>query len=524
MKCRRSFEAQVAIGLIALLLSGPAPAEPGPDAGVLYKDHCSSCHGEERLGGQGPALLPASLGRVRAAEILKVISDGRPATQMPAFSGLLAPADVAALAQFLLKEPDVRADWTEADILASRIVGPATPVAPMVQVVDPLNLFVVVEAGDHHISILDGDRMEPIARFPSRFALHGGPKFTPDGRYVFFGSRDGWITKFDLATFRIIAEVRAGINMRNIALSSDGKWIAAANYLPATIAILSAETLAPKKLFRVADAKGKSSRVSAIYQAPNRNSFIAALKDVPEIWEIATDPDAPPVYSGLVRSYEQGMVEALASSQGLFALRRITVEQPVDDFFFDRGYRHLLGAARDGDTGMVVNLNVGRTIASIPLPGMPHLGAGISFEWQGRRVIAAPHLNQPKLSVIDAGDWSVIKTIETSGPGFFLRSHETSPYIWADAMLGGKRDAIQIIDKRTLEVTKSVVPEPGKMAAHTEFDRTGRFALVSVWDNDGSLVVYDAVTLEPVKRIPMRKPVGKYNVYNKITFSEGTSH
>ena len=40
---------------------------------------------------------------------------------------------------------------------------------------------------------------------------------------------------------------------------------------------------------------------------------------------------------------------------------------------------------------------------------------------------------------------------------------------------------------------------------------------MSVWENDGALVVYDAATLEEVKRLPMRKPVGKYNVYNKIT-------
>ena len=40
----------------------------------------------------------------------------------------------------------------------------------------------------------------------------------------------------------------------------------------------------------------------------------------------------------------------------------------------------------------------------------------------------------------------------------------------------------------------------------------------------GAIVVYDAVTLKEVKRLPMRKPVGKYNVYNKITRSEGTSH
>jgi hypothetical protein len=27
-----------------------------------------------------------------------------------------------------------------------------------------------------------------------------------------------------------------------------------------------------------------------------------------------------------------------------------------------------------------------------------------------------------------------------------------------------------------------------------------------------------------VKRIPMKKPVGKYNLWNKINRSEGTSH
>ena len=67
-------------------------------------------------------------------------------------------------------------------------------------------------------------------------------------------------------------------------------------------------------------------------------------------------------------------------------------------------------------------------------------------------------------------------------------------------------------------------PAPGKTSAHVEFTRDGKYALVSIWDMDGALVVYDGDTLEEVKRIPMRKPVGKYNVYNKITRSEGTSH
>ncbi|HOT83268.1 MAG TPA: cytochrome D1 domain-containing protein [Candidatus Defluviicoccus seviourii] len=37
-------------------------------------------------------------------------------------------------------------------------------------------------------------------------------------------------------------------------------------------------------------------------------------------------------------------------------------------------------------------------------------------------------------------------------------------------------------------------------------------------------MVYDARTLKEIKRLPMVKPSGKYNVWNKITFEEGTSH
>jgi len=38
------------------------------------------------------------------------------------------------------------------------------------------------------------------------------------------------------------------------------------------------------------------------------------------------------------------------------------------------------------------------------------------------------------------------------------------------------------------------------------------------------VIVYDATTLEEVKRLPMNKPSGKYNVYNKTRYSSGTSH
>jgi hypothetical protein len=91
-------------------------------------------------------------------------------------------------------------------------------------------------------------------------------------------------------------------------------------------------------------------------------------------------------------------------------------------------------------------------------------------------------------------------------------------------MMGKRRDTIEIIDKRTLKVVRRLRPAPGKTAAHVEFTRDGKYALVSIWDWDGAVVVYDAATFEEIKRLPMKKPSGKYNVYNKITRSAGTSH
>ena len=51
--------------------------------------------------------------------------------------------------------------------------------------------------------------------------------------------------------------------------------------------------------------------------------------------------------------------------------------------------------------------------------------------------------------------------------------------------------------------------------------------LASLWErkaDGGALIVFDAATFKEVKRIPMDKPVGKYNLFNKINRSEGTSH
>ena len=498
----------------------PAVAEDAPS---LYRQHCATCHGVDRLGAVGPALLPENLGRLKKTDAVNVIRDGRVATQMPGFKGKLSEDDVAALAKHVYTPLPKVPEWGVEAIRASHHVFPHAgrlSDKPVFKA-DPLNLFVVVELGDHHVTILDGDKFESLGRFPTRFALHGGPKYSPDGRFVYFASRDGWISKFDIYNLRYVAEIRAGINTRNLAVSGDGKYVMVGNTLPHTLVVLDAANLAPLKVIAVKGDAGKSSRVSAVYDAAPRKSFIAALKDIPEVWEITYDPNAEPVYQGLVHDFRMG--EGLAE-KGPFPVRRIRLDDYLDDFFFDQPYEHLIGAAREGKNGQVVNLYIRRKIADVELPGLPHLGLRYYLGIPGKPVLATPNLKEAAVSIIDMKEWKTIKRIETLGPGFFLRSHENTPYAWTDAMMSQSKDTIQIIDKRTLEIVKTLTPAPGKTAAHVEFTRDGKYALVSVWEMDGALVIYDARTFAEVKRLPMKKPSGKYNVYNKITRSEGTSH
>lgn len=511
--------------ILAALLSGQAVAAdvPPPDAASLYRTHCASCHGNDRLGGIGPALLPESLERLRQQQAVETIRDGRTATQMPSFGNALSADEIRALAASLYVPVTPTPAWGEQDIRRSRVeLAPPAPASDKpVFSGDPLNLFVVVESGDHHVSILDGDRLKLLTRFASHYALHGGPKFSPDGRFVYFASRDGWLSKYDLWRLTMVAEVRAGLNTRNAAVSSDGRFVMVANGLPRNLVVFDSD-LNLVKTIEATSLDGKTaSRVSAVYDAPPRKSFVVAMKDMPELWEISYDEAAPPIHDGLVHDYKMG--EAIAKP-GFLNPRRTPLEAVLDDFFFDQSYRQVMGASREG-RGQVVNLDIRRKIADLALPGMPHLGSGITFTWHGEPVMASTNLKEGLVTVISMKDWRVIKQIPTRGPGFFLRSHSLSPYAFVDSMMSrDNKNVLQVIDKRSLEVVKEIRAPAGQTLAHVEFTRDGAYALASLWEQDGAVIVIDMKTLEEVKRLPMKKPVGKYNVWNKIQKDEGTSH
>ena len=62
----------------------------------------------------------------------------------------------------------------------------------------------MVELGDHSATSLNADTFKPITPFKTRFSLHGGPKYSPDGRFVYFAWRDGWISKYDIYNMKLL--------------------------------------------------------------------------------------------------------------------------------------------------------------------------------------------------------------------------------------------------------------------------------------------------------------------------------
>jgi hypothetical protein len=116
-----------------------------------------------------------------------------------------------------------------------------------------------------------------------------------------------------------------------------------------------------------------------VYDAAPRQSFVAALKDVPEVWEISYNPkadDIPDRHDPRLQVQGRQLHSRLPQSASHF------LSEPLDDFLLHPGLLDRDGRrAREAGKGQVVHLDVRKKIADLKLPGMPHLGSGITWKY-----------------------------------------------------------------------------------------------------------------------------------------------
>jgi len=141
------------------------------------------------------------------------------------------------------------------------------------------------------------------------------------------------------------------------ATSSDGAWRLDAHDAPAGLTLLDARGTVVRRYAATTLDGRAASRVGLIRDNPKRRSFVLSLPDIAELWEISYDPQAEPIYDGLVHDWRLG--EGLATP-GQFGVRRTRLErgQAVERFDIDATGARII----DRERGTVIHLDVRRVI------------------------------------------------------------------------------------------------------------------------------------------------------------------
>lgn len=484
---------------------GELPMVKGKQVQAYYQDSCSGCHAPDRRGATGPALLPERL--TQPDEYYHgVIKNGKPGTIMPPWGGQLSDEEIDALIAFIRSEASAEAkEWDEEDIWASlTVITPEDqlPKEPQFDV-NLDNLMLVTEREAQSIAVIDGDTHTLIGKIPASYRAHGYAFHPTNPRWAYNMGRDGWVFKIDLYSLKPVRKIRIGLDARSVAISDDGKWLIAGNYMPATLVILNAETLELVKYLptRTTDNEGKEveSRVATILDTSPElvgPYFLVALKEAGQVWRIDwSQPDFP-----------------------LKVLEK--VGHVLHDGFLSEDNRTFYLAAQQDDWMAAIDVESMAVIKDIVTGDVPHPGSGAAWTVDGVHYAATTHAGEGKVTIWDTDTNEIVATVETPGPGLFLRVQENSPYVWADSVFAEQPNAITVFEKTPpFEVVKVITD--GKRTLHPEFTSDGRFVYVADWD--GNVVrVYDATSLELAKEIDgITTPTG---VFNTVRRAEPLGH
>jgi len=496
----------------------------------LYFQRCAGCHGVLRKGATGKSLEPENTRKLGQKRLERIIAYGTEGG-MNNFDDIFSPEEISMISTYIQMEPPKPPEMSLALMQERHKVH----VDPKDYPSKPLhnrnwkNFFVVIERDVGKVAIIDGDKHEVVAHIDTGYAVHvikglehsNVHKNVKDaGRFWYTMGRDGKMTKIDLwqkPGKMLVAETQVAYDARDVAVSGDGKYVIGGGYWPPHFVILDAVTMEPLKVVssRGVNVDGdyvEESRVAAIYNTPNAPSWLVAMKELGQMWQVDyTDID-------------NLRIEQIDSSKFLH------------DGFFDPTGRYFQIAANASNQMVVTDSEERKLEAIIDVDKLPHPGPGANWvDPKCGPVGGTTHLGVGKVTVwgndpVGHKDqaWKICYEVKTDGPGVFIRTHPKSKYVWADQTKHPEpevQQSIKVFDKESRKVVKTIrlTKKEGYAAVHMEFNADGSEVWVSVWNRkdskepNGEIVVFDAETLEEKTRIKgLYAPTGKFNVHNRV--------
>jgi mono/diheme cytochrome c family protein/DNA-binding beta-propeller fold protein YncE len=496
------------LSVVALVLSPQTSAVATEDGETLYRENCAVCHGADLGGFIGPALNRESLRRMTEAQIVAKAKTGGVGTLMPphpTFFGKLSTSEIAAVASFVKSQDARELSWSLDDIRASLtvLVGDeaALPTEPTYQIDDLDDLMAVMARGlyaagaDAKVVFFDGRRHRQVGEIGTEYAPHLLAYHPRDERWAYALTDAGSLFKIDLYTMQAVRRVRIGLNSASLAVSRDGRFVAAGSFVPNTAAILDAVTLEPLKGFdlRGVDPDGRmvESDSGFILGTPFADYFVIALKQAGQVWIVDLSDPAFPVTK--VEKVGRRLHDAFRSPDG----------------------RHLAIASYDDDVIAILDLATKQVVKRLPAGRQPHVGSGAVIQVQGRTLgigtnIGVSAENRHFVTVFDMDTFEVVKQIPVEGPTESPAAHPKAPFIIVDIVGTSKRAAkIQAIHKTTLEVVKTI--SVGGHSHFPEYTARGDFLYVSAGYRGDTVVVYRAEDLKKVDSISIEVPSGIFS-------------
>lgn len=508
----------VVVAMLLAAWSATALSFDLPRAEQLYAQHCAVCHGADRGGYIGPALNRDETKLSRAEVAVKILG-GSPPTLMPqhpTWRGGLSAKDRDLLAELVVTQPKRALSWGIDDIRASLQVLVADesslPSAPVYRIDRIDDLMAVMSRGrrasgkEAKVLFFDGRTHRRVGEVPTGFAPHLMDFHPTASRWSYVRDDAGYVHKIDLYSMRTVRKLRAGLNGTSLAISRDGRYLAAGSYVPHTMVIMDAATLEPVRLIELAgigpDGKMVEADAGTIMATPFANWFVVALEQAGQVWIIDLDrPEMP--------------------------MTAITgVGRHLHDGFLSPDGRHLVVSSYDDHLNAVIDLAEARIVRKIPAGCKPHLGSGAVVHSNGRLLGIGTNIGEVdcaayEVTVFDMTTFDVVKRIAVIGPTESPAAHPDAPYVVVDIVgTGPNANKIQLIDKNTLEVVRTLEVAGSLGHSHfPEYTARGDFFYVSArYRGDrslgaagGQLAIFDARTLRQVKSIPVDVPAGMFS-------------